>query len=81
MAACDVTGFMRDNADQHVRRVGPLDEAAVDEYGLTTGDERVELAVADDIDADARRIEPGDAPHRGRQCADAVVLDLEYRAE
>jgi hypothetical protein len=75
MAAGDMPGLVRDDADQHVRGLGPLDQAGVDEHRLPAGDKGIELLVVDEIDADLARVEPGDPPDRRRHRAD-VVFDL-----
>ena len=52
MAAGDVAAFMRHDADQLVGRLGPHDQAGVDEDALAARDESVERVVLDDHDLD-----------------------------
>ena len=75
MPAGDMAAFMRHDADQLVRRLGPHDQAGVDEDALATRHESVERVVLDDHDLDAVGIEAGRPPDRHGERADGV-LDL-----
>ena len=61
MPARDVAGFVRDDADDLVRRLGVDQRAGVDEHAPAVGDERVEAAVAQDDDLDRAPVRPAAA--------------------
>ena len=75
MAAGNVAAFVRQHADQLVGRLGPHDQAGIDEDPLAARHESVERVVLDDHDLDAVGIETGRLPDRNDHGAD-VVLDL-----
>jgi len=75
MPARDMAGFMGKHADQLIRRLRPHDQAGIDEFVLSAGDERIDLLVLDQIDVQCVRIEPRRLPNRGHHRAD-VGLDL-----
>jgi hypothetical protein len=52
MAAGDVAAFVRQHADQLVGRLGPHDQAGIDEDPLAARHEGVERVVLDDHDLD-----------------------------
>ncbi len=54
VAARDVAGLVRDDADQLVRRLAAHDRAGVDEYVLTACDEGIQRGIVDDIDVHGR---------------------------
>ena len=73
MAAGDVAAFVRQHADQLVGRLGPHDQAGIDEDPLATCHEGVERVVLDDHDLDAVGIETGRLPDRHDHGADVVL--------
>ena len=64
MAAGDVTGLVRDDADHFVGRLGFGQQAGVDEDLHAVGDEGVDPLVVDDVDLHRRGIEPGGGEDR-----------------
>ena len=52
MTAGDVTGLVREHADDLVWRFGPHDEAGIDEDVLPARDERIHVVFVDDQNAD-----------------------------
>ena len=61
MAAGDMAAFMRDDADDLVRRVGLHQRAGMHEHVVPIHHEGVEGAVVDDMDLDILRAEAGGA--------------------
>ena len=61
MAAGDMAGFVRQHADDLVRRLRIHQRAGIDEDALGVDDEGVEGAVVDDDDADVALAEAGGA--------------------
>ena len=64
VAAGDVAELVGDHRADLVDRVELGQEAGMDEDVLAAGDEGVGVAVLDDVDADARRVEAGGAEER-----------------
>ena len=75
VAAGDVPGLMRQDADQLIWRVGMQQQARVDEDVLPAGDKRINAAVRHQIDVDGVGIEPGRLPDRRHHCVN-VGFDL-----
>ena len=62
MAAGNVTGLVGDDPNQFVGRLRLQDQAGIDEDSLTADNERVDLVVVHQINADVVRFETGNAP-------------------
>ena len=75
MAAGDMAGLVRQNAEQLVRGVDAHDQAGVDEFVLPGGDKGIELLVLDQIDVERARLEPRRLPDRRHHRSD-LGLDL-----
>ena len=61
IAMGDMAGLVRHGADDFQRRIGPHDQAGVDEHPVAGGDERVYGTVPHQYDADRAGIEAGGA--------------------
>ena len=75
MAAGDMTGFMRQHADDFVRRRRFAERSGIDEDAAAVGDECVEGALVDDDDADVLLRQAGGAQDR-RAVVAKQLLDL-----
>ena len=70
MAAGDVAGLVRHDADELVGRLAAQEGAGVEEQVLAAGDEGIERRIVDDVDMHRLRVEAGDSQDRRPPGAD-----------